>query len=154
MAGTAVGEAGSAAAVGAKRSCSNWLNVVGVPAATVAGGKVLIAWLSEDELRSLYPSGIPRLTPRTTTDPESLAVEFEEIRRRGYALNRDGSYFGLSAIGAPIRMPDGTVAAAIAISTRSERMTNESIHRVLGPMLASAAAIAAELQARTASSTA
>jgi len=124
-----------------------------LPATTVSGGKVLLAWLPEAERRALYPGRLPKLTPHTTTDHEALAVEFAEVRRKGYALNVDGSFLGLSALAVPIRGADGKVIASLAASTRTDQFAEYPLERVLEPMLAAAASIGLDLESAAVSGT-
>lgn len=118
-----------------------------LPAAPLAGGKVLLAWLSESERSNLYPGRPPRLTPHSTADNEELAVQLAEVRRRGYAINMNGSLLGLSAIAVPLMGATGEVIAAIAVSVPSSRFLQNMEERFLSPLLSAAGRISSELQA-------
>lgn len=117
-----------------------------LPASPLAGGKVLLAWLSESERRALYTSRPPRLTQYSTVDYEQLAVELVEVRRRGFARNANGSLLGLSALAVPLRGIDGTVIAAIAIAVSSDRVVANLEERFLAQLLATASSITNDLK--------
>lgn len=119
-----------------------------LPASAAAGGKVLLAWLSETERRALYPSGPPRLTAHSSADYEELAVELATVRQRGYAVNIEGSIPGLSAIAVPIRDDRGVPIAAIAISMPSEKFDTRAERSFVAPLLRCVAAIENELRNR------
>lgn len=118
-----------------------------LPASTIAGGKVLLAWMKDEQRRALYPRKLPRLTSDSTMSYEALSMELVEVRARGYALNVNGSIAGLSAIGVPIRKAGGEVVASIAVSKPSARWTPSSPQDLLAPLLRCAAAIAAQTEA-------
>jgi len=54
---------------------------------STALGKVLLCGLTEKEVQRLIRiQGLPRLTPRTLVTKQALAIELEQVRRQGYAL--------------------------------------------------------------------
>jgi IclR family pca regulon transcriptional regulator len=119
------------------------------PAYCTSMGRVLLAWLSPDELdASLERSPLERLTPRTTTSPTALRTELDRVRAQGWAMVDQELEEGLRSIAAPIRDRTGRVVAAVNVSSHASRTTLESVRRdLLPPLLATAARVEADLHA-------
>ena len=117
-----------------------------LPAHCTAVGKVLLAGLTDDELRERIPSEImPGLTPLSVTRRSKLLVQIQEIRQCGYAANFGESTPGLSAIGVPISDPRGQVVAAIGVSAPADRMDEEQVATIVSASRLVASSIQAEL---------
>ncbi|HLH69050.1 MAG TPA: IclR family transcriptional regulator [Candidatus Dormibacteraeota bacterium] len=100
------------------------------PAHCTSGGKVLLAELSLESLRRLYPEErLPTLTPRSIASRAALEAELEAVRVRGYATNFEESEVGLSGVSVLIRDPEGRPLAAVAVSAPSSRLTDERVAR-------------------------
>ncbi|GII31641.1 IclR family transcriptional regulator [Planotetraspora mira] len=119
------------------------------PAYCTSMGRVLLAWLSPDELdASLERSPLERLTPRTTTSPAALRAELDRVRAQGWAMVDQELEEGLRSIAAPIRDRSGRVVAAVNVSSHASRTTLEAVRRdLLPPLLATAARVEADLHA-------
>jgi DNA-binding IclR family transcriptional regulator len=86
-------------------------------------GKVLLAQRPAVEVRELIKEyGWRPYTPHSIQDFAQLERALEEVRERGYALDREERRLGLCCVGAPIRDHTGTVIAALSISSKSERL--------------------------------
>ncbi len=94
------------------------------PANATALGKALLSGLSDDQVRELYPAGLPRLTAQTITDFDVLLHQLEEIRQGGFALEQGESTAQLSCCAVPLRQ-GAHVFAAISIATPLFRVTEE-----------------------------
>lgn len=92
-----------------------------LPAYATSGGKILLADMSNAELRGLFPDGLRKLTPRTKTFTQ-LVEELSLATLNGYALSQGESQLGLSAIAVPLNDEFGRTIAAVAISALSERV--------------------------------
>jgi DNA-binding IclR family transcriptional regulator len=87
------------------------------PAHCTAIGKVLLAYLSEAELRAfLNMAELRSLTPRTITAAPILAQELERVRAQGYAFDDEEFAQGIRCLAAPVRNFTDHVVAAIGIS--------------------------------------
>jgi DNA-binding IclR family transcriptional regulator len=88
-----------------------------------SAGKAMLALLSADELSALYPPGVAleQMTPSSLATREELDDELEAIRKRGYAVNRDESELGVSAVGAAFRAGSTGRVAAFSVSAPSTR---------------------------------
>jgi len=122
------------------------------PAYATSMGRVLLAaqpddWL-ERYLTAVRLHGLTGPTGRTITSPGGLRQELRKIRGRGWALVDQELEEGLRSLAAPIRNGDGTVVAAINVSTHAGRHSLESIVRdLLHPLLATAERIERDLAA-------
>lgn len=95
-----------------------------MPAHCSGLGKVLLAGLDDDEADdTLSRQGLPALTPTTITDSGALRHTLGEVRRRGYACDRDEALTGVSCVAAPVRDAGGRTVAALSISAPSERLS-------------------------------
>ena len=82
-----------------------------------AVGKAILASLDQNTLASaLQKSGLPRLTRETITDAATLVRQLEEVRRLGYASDREELRPGICCVGSPIRDHSNAVVGAISAS--------------------------------------
>ncbi len=80
-------------------------------------GKSITAFQTPESIdRMLEVYGLFKRAPNTILDRPALLAEFERIRQRGYAFDREESAEGAFCIGAPIRHEDEPVVAAISLS--------------------------------------
>jgi len=80
-----------------------------------ASGKLFLAFLTDRERRSLLArqGELKRFTPNTITDVGQLEAELQDIRLRGYAVDRGEMYETLRGVAVPVRKADGSVIAAL-----------------------------------------
>jgi DNA-binding IclR family transcriptional regulator len=80
-------------------------------------GKTVIASLSPDIAHSaLEKAGLAKCTRHTITDVSILEQQLEEIRRLGYAVDREESENGVCCLASPLRDHAGNVLGAISTS--------------------------------------
>lgn len=115
-----------------------------LPAYAVSGGKVLLADMSREDLRALYPGGLRKLTPRTKTFTQ-LVEELSIVMMRGYAVNHGESEPGLSAVAVPLRDHAGRTIAAVAMSAPSARLARGRVREIVIELRECAARIRADL---------
>lgn len=120
-----------------------------LPAHATVIGRVLLADLSPEDLRALYPGpGLTRYTDQTPTTLARLETLLGEDRRRGYVAGTSFFEPGLTTVAAPIRDRSGRVIAAISITSLGITISPEMIHGVLKDRVCAAAtAISAMLDA-------
>lgn len=109
-----------------------------LPAHTTSGGKALLAELTPDRLRALYPNGLPGGGARTPEDLDRLAAELATVRRTGFAYNLQGSERGVNAIGTCVRDRTGAAVAAVAIAAPSSRCPRARLAELAQPLLSAA----------------
>src|SRR5215469_11183177 len=117
------------------------------PAYATSMGRVLLAARDDEWLEKyLATVNLHGLTGHTITSPAGLRQELRKIRSRGWALVDQELEEGLRSLAAPIRDADGTVIAAVNISTHAARRSLESIVQdLLRPLLATAERIERDL---------
>lgn len=80
-------------------------------------GKVLLAWLPEEEVRRiLNDRGLARHNENTKSSPRRLLEELRETRKRGYAVDDEEAEIGYRCLGAPVFDSAEAVVAAISVS--------------------------------------
>lgn len=119
------------------------------PAHCTSMGRVLLAGLPPAELDAyLERAPLRRLTSHTIVLPAALRGELERVRERGWAIVDQELEEGLRSIAAPIRDRSGRTVAAVNVSTHASRTSLQAARRdLLPPLLATAAAIEADLAA-------
>ena len=88
-------------------------------------GKVLLAWSSEEELKTLLPRRLQRFSDTTITTRVALRQDLACTRKRGYATCRgefDPSAWGVSA---PVLAPDGRLLAVLSIWVPRDRIDDQ-----------------------------
>lgn len=118
------------------------------PAYATSMGRVLLASLADAELRDvLAATALKRLTDVTITDPEELRAELARVREQGWCIVDGELEAGLRSVSVPIHGRDGSIPAAINVSTSATRDTVDDIRTHHLPLaLETAAAIDAELR--------
>lgn len=118
-----------------------------LPAHTTSGGKALLAEIPVEQLRGLYPRGIPNANQQAQavcTLPDLLR-QLAAIRRRGYAKNMEESERGVVAVGACVRDGTARAVAAIAIALPRLRVGRDTCEQLAAELLITAKSISAEL---------
>lgn len=114
----------------------------------IAAGKAILASLSNERVREIVKAhGLTRHTEATVADIDELFDVLEQIRERGYALNRDETFDGFRAVACAV-VTDGTVHGAIVVSGPRSRMSEVRLQNRL-PVQVVDAANEAELQLKS-----
>ncbi len=102
------------------------------PAHSCAVGKVLLSYLSEEELKHfIKEKGLGKRTENTIIDPAQLREHLKNVRAQGYAIDDEENEKGIRCVAAPIHNEGGKVVAAISISGPAFRVTKKTIHERL-----------------------
>lgn len=115
-----------------------------LPAHIVSGGKALLAELPAREVDALFTERLRRVTPHTIVELSALHAALQEIREQGYAVNREESEPGLSAVAMVVRAGPRAIGA-IAVSAPTQRLGPTEIAGVLDALRDAVAAVGAEL---------
>jgi IclR family KDG regulon transcriptional repressor len=109
-------------------------------------GKTITANLSPDiAISALEKAGLTRCTRHTITDRSILGQQFEEIRRLGYAVDREEYSKGLCCLASPLRDDAGTVVGAISTSMPSNQFIGWDESRLGSHLKAAALCLSAAL---------
>jgi DNA-binding IclR family transcriptional regulator len=98
------------------------------PATATSNGKVLLAWLPEDQVANIMQiEGLPASTRNSIVKPSEYRADLAAVRQRGYAIDREEFQEGVSGVSAPIFSPRGLVVATISLVGPAFRMTEPNI---------------------------
>lgn len=112
------------------------------PFAWICIGKILLAWLPDDEREQLLGSGpYTAHTPKTVTDPVVFKNQLDRVLRQGHAVARDDAHQGLVAIAAPMMMPTHSRPLGCLVITSTCELLPEDAEAVALNELKSAAAL-------------
>jgi IclR family KDG regulon transcriptional repressor len=112
-----------------------------LPAHATGLGKVLLAGLTDDEIRSRYADAAPleRFTDRTITSLDELIERAHAIRDSGYGEDREEYVIGVRCIAMPVRDSAGNTVAALSVSMPTPRYSRKVaaiVHRELAATVA------------------
>jgi len=109
-------------------------------------GKAMLSQWDEPMRRNLYRlRGLPRQTPHTITDIDTLEVKLARFRAQGYALDIQENEPGVNGIGVPIFNGLGELAAAVSVAGPSNRMRKKTLDQMAGDVIAAGDSITAVL---------
>ena len=102
------------------------------PANSCAVGKVLLSYLSMDELdRLLQATGLSPRTPYTITDPTRLKEHLIAVRKQEYAIDDEENELGIRCVASPVFGDRGNAVSAISASGPAFRVTKRLIQETL-----------------------
>lgn len=101
------------------------------PMHCTSAGKTILAYLTKSEVLEVKErNGFPKYTENTITNLEDLFENLNEIRNKGYGIEREENELEITCIAAPIFFHQGDIAGAISISSTSKRMNDERIDKL------------------------
>ena len=118
------------------------------PAYATGVGKAILAYKLPESLMQHLPDTLVRLTPTTITNLEAMRECLAEVRRTGYAIDKEENLPGLSCVAAPIFDHTNKVAAAISVAGPSTRITPERIPELVEVVIGAARQISIHLGCR------
>ncbi len=102
-------------------------------------GKAILSAMTENDVRKLLlSSGLKLFTECTHVMPDDLFKDLALTRERGWSLDREERYLGMSCIGGVIFDKNEQPSAAVSISGPNTRFDVTSIAKI-GPIVAHAA---------------
>jgi IclR family transcriptional regulator, pca regulon regulatory protein len=118
-----------------------------LPAYCTAMGKLLLAFLAEDEQIGLISEmTLTRRGPNSITSKKALMLELEEIREEGVAVNDQELAAGLHSIAVPVRAGSRGVIAAVNMAAHTSMISLPELVEYLSPhLIATADRISARL---------
>ncbi len=90
-----------------------------LPLTAGAVGKVLLAGLPPAEVERILAKGLKPYTPHSITDPAGFRRHLEQVRRQGYALERDEYLSGVWGAAVPLGVQGGMPVALWAVGFTS-----------------------------------
>lgn len=112
-----------------------------LPAVTTSIGKVLLAYLADDDLASRLDdtSFVGNRGPNAKQTMEQLRPQLTQIRGRGWASQDEEVAHGLRSVAAPVWGREGGVIAGINIAVQARDWTLKRIQSELQPAVLAAA---------------
>lgn len=84
-----------------------------LPATCTASGKAQLGTLAESRVTELIANtALPKLTPRSVTDPDVLLAQLQSARSSGYATDDEETREGMVCVGSPILAAGSNQAVA------------------------------------------
>jgi IclR family acetate operon transcriptional repressor len=109
-----------------------------VPLYCTAVGKVMLAYMPEDERERVLPQlALKRLTPNTAGSIQELEAELSRVRKNGYACDLEEHELHIRCVAAPIWDHAGSVNASLSITAPMVRMAVSRL-RQLAPLIQTA----------------
>ena len=110
-----------------------------LPAHCSAMGKVLLAFLSEQEFMMLYNNDdekLPIYTPNSISSVKELKKCIKKVKKQGYAIDEEEFKIGVNCLGVPIINNEGKAIAAISISGPVSRFNLSKVKKVKNTLIA------------------
>lgn len=102
-----------------------------LPMVYTAVGKAIMARLSDGEIRQIWDSSdVEAKTERTITDFNQFMREIGEVRKNGYAADREENERGVCCVAAAVPDIYGEYRYAFSVSAPSSRMNDENISKI------------------------
>ena len=108
-----------------------------LPAHLSSGGRALLATLPPADLDDLYRD--------SEIDRRGLRSCLQRVRHDGYAVNRDETERGVSAVGMVVRGPDGSPVSAVSVSLPSVRFSTTHLPELVDALGVARRALEADL---------
>lgn len=96
-----------------------------------AMGKILLAWLPQEQQKELVDSleFIPT-TINAITNTDDFRNHLADVKRRQWAMDDEEDILGIRCLAAPVYMPDGAVRYALSVSGMVQTITEERVPRL------------------------
>ena len=118
-----------------------------IPLYCTAGGKVLLAYQTEEWLRSYFDStSFERFTDNTICEEKSMQAELAAIRRNGFGMDNEEHHLDVVCIAAPIFDSQNRIVATVGISAPAYRFSKDKALSYKDELLASARRISERLR--------
>ncbi|NSX54108.1 IclR family transcriptional regulator [Parasulfitobacter algicola] len=118
------------------------------PAYCTGVGKVMLAYLAENELQRILPmQAFHRFTAHTLVDEAALRAELADIRTNGYGFDREEHEPGIICVAVPILTARGRLLGALSVTSSTTRTTLAALESHVPLIKQTARAIAEEAQA-------
>jgi DNA-binding IclR family transcriptional regulator len=104
---------------------------VKLPIHAGCSGKVIMAFLPEEEIEKIIASGLQGVTDRTVVDPNRLRKQLAEIRRMGYSVTHGERTREAHGIACPIFNYNSNVIGAVGVTIPSYRFKHQMERRIL-----------------------
>jgi len=101
-----------------------------IPLHQGAPGKVLLAFLPEEQRTQLLTGTLEAANENTVTDAARLRAEMDAVRHSGYAVSFGERVGGIHTVAVPLRDHHGQVSAALSVTGPALRMPRERLEAI------------------------
>ena len=108
------------------------------PAHCSATGKAILAFETPATRDEVLTQVLTRYTEVTTVDRAALERELAQVRRQGWARNREEWRDGVCAAAVPLLNKHGAVLGSLSVTVPTTRFSNETVRERLVPALKAA----------------
>lgn len=105
------------------------------PAYASASGKVHLANMDVESIKSLYENKMQKFTENTIDNIMDLIRELENVKKQGYAIDNEEFEKDVIAISAPVYNFMGRVIGALSVCVPTVRCPKERIDKELAPVV-------------------
>tara|TARA_B100000378_G_scaffold248653_1_gene221499 strand:+ start:343 stop:1164 length:822 start_codon:yes stop_codon:yes gene_type:complete len=103
-----------------------------LPAAFTATGKAFLSFMSDFEVKRLYPDGLPeQRTPHSVRSMDALLQQLRETRKRGYSIDNQEVADGIICFGASVLDSRNAPIAGVAVSFLVDDQTTQDRERII-----------------------
>ena len=106
-----------------------------------AGGRAILAAMTDDEVELVLDAGIRRYTSRTITDRGRILRAVQQTRERGYAVNEGEWRTDIAAVAAAVLDRSRRPVAAISVSLPLNRYAEMDHATIAGLVMPAAARV-------------
>lgn len=104
-------------------------------------GKSILAFQSDEFIRTVLSASLPRYSSLTIVDPDSVMNLLDTIRRQKYWVSKGEITPGTSGISAPVYSSGGIVKHALCLTVSSDRLSDDRLAYLLDRVMDAAASI-------------
>jgi IclR family transcriptional regulator, pca regulon regulatory protein len=118
-----------------------------LPAVHTSIGKLLLAYLDDDDLRTRITaeSFAAQHGPNAKVSLAELRAELAQIREQGWSMQDEELAYGLRSVAGPIQGPGGAVLAGVNLAVQARDWSTQRIVRELKPVVLAACAEISQL---------
>lgn len=102
-----------------------------LPAHSSALGKIILAHSDESVVREILRNGLPRYTYHTLQSPDRFVRMLLAARDEGIAHDDQETVRGIACLAAPVFCTDGSLLAAISVTSRTTRLPAARVEKLL-----------------------
>ena len=116
-----------------------------IPAYRSAGGRALLASLTNREVEQMHAQGLPKWHSERVTSIAALKRHLHTVRQHGYATNLEEASQGVCGVGVAVHSPDGSTLVALSSGVPSTRFSPARRKEIAEALIESASTMSARL---------
>ncbi|MDR5760707.1 IclR family transcriptional regulator [Caballeronia sp. LZ035] len=113
---------------------SPWKIGTYMPIHSTSAGRILLAFMDEQDVLAIIQQPLRKVTPETVVDPSALVKLLHTVRDKGFSVSRDENTLGLAAISVPVFDEHRVVIGALSIAFPSHTVAKKEEAELLVPL--------------------